>query len=218
MGIVIGPGFIPMDMVGIQAVFGLMPGAEVYLVWKSLESVEGFPDWWTIPTATFSDCPELDVVAVPMLPPEIQNDREVIDFVAVSGAKARYVIGICNCVLVLGAAGLLNGRRATASYNSLSILPLHGVAEVVSGGGVVADRGVYTAGPGIGSFDAALLVAAQEFGRPAGELAELMIEYDPHPPFGTGSATDADPALIAQFEGIMADMVSYYRAGASSQG
>ena len=96
VGIVIGPGFIPMDMVGVQTVFGLMPGARIYLIWKSLEPVEGFPGWWTIPTATFSDCPDLDVIAVPMLQPEVQNDREVIDFVAARGQQARYVIGVCN--------------------------------------------------------------------------------------------------------------------------
>jgi cyclohexyl-isocyanide hydratase len=136
-----------MDMVGVQTVFGLMPGARIYLVWKSLEPVEGFPAWWTIPSATFSDCPDLDVIAVPMLPPEIQNDREVINFVEARGRKARYVIGICNGVLMLGAAGLLKGKRATTSYNSLPILPHLGVAEVVSGGGVVADGNLYTAGP-----------------------------------------------------------------------
>ena len=73
VGIVIGPGYIPMDMVGVQTVFGLMPGAEIHLLWKSTELVEGFPNWWTKPTTAFADCPTLDVFAVPMLPPEIQN-------------------------------------------------------------------------------------------------------------------------------------------------
>ena len=213
VGIVIGPGFIPMDMVGVQTVFGLMPGARIYLVRKFLEPVEGFPGWWTIPTATFSDCPDLDVIAVPMLPPEVQNDREVIDFVAARGQQARYVIGVCNGVLVLGAAGLLKGKRATSSYNSLSILPHLGVAEVVRDEGAVVDGNIYTAGPGVGSFEAPLLVVGQEFGRPAGELAELIIEYDPHPPFGTGTATKAGPSLVAQFEEVMADMISQYRDG-----
>jgi hypothetical protein len=54
----------------------------------------------------------------------------------------------------------------------------------------------------------------REFGRGAGELAELIIEYDPRPPFGTGTATKAGPSLVAQFEGIMADMISHYRDGA----
>ena len=215
VGILIGPGFIPMDMVGIQAVFGLMPGADIHLLWKTTELVEGFPSWWTRPTTAFADCPELDVLAVPMLPPEIQNDPEVIAFVGKKGRAARYLIGICNGVVLLGAAGLLRGKRATTSHNSLSVLSQLGASEVVAdGSGVVVDGKLFTAGPGVGSFEAALLVAEQAFGRPAGELAELIIEYDPHPPFGTGAVTKAPKALVASFEGLMDEMIGHYRKGA----
>jgi transcriptional regulator GlxA family with amidase domain len=215
VGIVIGPGFIPMDMVGIQTVFGLMPGAEIHLLWKTTELVEGFPNWWTKPTTTFADCPTLDVIAVPMLPPEIQNDAEVVSFVSAQGRKARYVIGICNGVVLLGAAGLLNGKRATTSYNSLAILSALGAADVVTEhSGVVIDGNLFTAGPGVGSFEAALWVVERAFGKPAGQLAELIIEYAPHPPFGTGTAQSAGPALVSHFESFMTNMVAQYREGA----
>jgi len=215
VGILVGPGFIPMDMVGVQTVFGLLPGAEIHLVWKTTELVEGFPSWWTKPTTAFGDCPKLDVIAVPMLPPEIQNDPEVIAFVAEQGRAARFVIGICNGVLLLGAAGLLKGKRATTGHNSLSILPQLGASETLNAdAGVVVDGNLFTAGPGVGSFEAALLVAAQAFGRPAGELAELIIEYDPHPPFGTGKVRSAPAPLVASFEGLMDEMIGHYRKGA----
>ena len=215
VGIVIGPGFIPMDMVGVQAVFGLMPGAEIHLLWKTLDLVEGFPSWWTRPTTTFAACPpDLDVVAVGMLPPEIATDPQVSAFVGEHGRRAKYVIGVCNGVLVLGAAGLLRGRRVTSSHNALPILAELGVAEVVPGGsGVVVDGSCYTAGPGVGSFEAALLVAEAAFGRPAAEFAELLIEYDPHPPFGVGTVKNARAEQVARFEAVMANMVAQYRSG-----
>ena len=217
VGILVGPGFIPMDMVGVQTVFGVMPGARIHLIWKSRELVEGFPSWWTLPTMDFASCPEtLDVFAVPMLPPELLDDQEVVAFVARQAASARYVIGICNGVVMLGAAGALRGRRVTASFSALSTLTDLGVAEIVpAGAGVVVDGNLYTAGPGIGSFEAALRVAAAEFGVQAGEMAELLIEYDPHPPFGTGTVQGASPAQVAQFEGLMAGVATQYRDAAT---
>jgi transcriptional regulator GlxA family with amidase domain len=215
VGIVIGPGFIPMDMVGIQAVFGLMPGAEIHLLWKSTELVEGFPDWWTKPTTAFADCPTLDVIAVPMLAPEVQNDPEVISFVKSHGTTARYIIGICNGVVLLGAAGLLEDKRVTTSYNSLPFLSELGAKEVVTHpSGVVIHDNLYTAGPGVGSFEAALWVVERAFGKPAGQLAELIIEYVPHAPFGTGTAKSAGSELVGRFEGLMSGMISQYREGA----
>lgn len=122
VAILIAPGFIPMDMVGVQTVLGLMPGAEIHLVWKTRDLVEGFPNWWTRPTTTFADCPrDLDVLAAPMLPPEIQSDPEVIAFVADRAKTARYVIGVCNGVVLLGAAGVLRGKRVTACYTARPI-------------------------------------------------------------------------------------------------
>ena len=205
-----------MDMVGIQTVLGLMPGAVVHFLWKNRDLVEGLSNWWTKPTTTFADCPTLDVVAVPMLPPEITNDADVVGFVRSQGTRARFVVGICNGVVVLGAAGLLKGKRVTTSYNTLSLLSDLGAREVVTdGSGVVIDGNLYTAGPGVGSFEAALWVAERAFGKAAAQLAELIIEYTPHPPFGTGTAKNAAPELVDRFERLMGDMVAQYRAGAT---
>lgn len=215
VGILIGPGFLPMDMVGIHAVFGFCPGVEIHLLWKSLDLVEGFPAWWTEPTTSFADCPEnLDVLAIPMLAPETTNDPGVIAFVAEHGRKAKYVIGVCNGVVLLGAAGLLKGKRVTTSLNSLPLLSALGAAEVVTTGGVVVDGNLYTARPSIGGFEAALMVAENAFGRKTAQLANLVIEYDPHPPLGPGTVANAGKDVADIYEGLIADIIQEYRLGA----
>ncbi len=215
VGIIIGPGFIPMDMVGIQTVFAVVPGAQIHLLWKTHDLVEGYPNWWTRPNTTFDECPrKLDVIAVPMMAPETQNDPEVVAFVAEKAKTASYIIGVCNGVLVLGAAGLLKGRRVTTNHNALPILDQLGVAEVVpAGNGVVVDGNLYTSGPGVGSYETAFLVVEAAFGRKAAQFAEVAIEYDPHPIYGMGVPANADPALVAQFESLTEPLVAEYRRG-----
>lgn len=205
-----------MDMVGVHAVFGFCPGVEIHLLWKSLDLVEGFPAWWTKPTTTFADCPEkLDVLAVPMLAPETQNDPEVIDFVADCGSKAEYLIGVCNGVVLLGAAGLLKGKRVTASINALDLLPKLGVREVVpTTEGVVVDENLYTAIPSVGSFEAALMIADRALGKKASHLANLIIEYDPHPPLGPGNVATMGEAVSQRFQGLLSDVMHQYSLGA----
>lgn len=215
VGIVIGPGFIPMDMVGLQTVFAVVPGAQIHLLWKTHDLVEGFPNWWTRPNTTFDGCPErLDVMAVPMMAPEVQTEPEVVAFVAEKAKTASYIVGVCNGVLSLGAAGLLKGRRPTSNHNALPILGQLGAAEAVpAGNGVVIDGNLYTAGPGVGSYEAALLVVEAAFGLDAARFAEMAIEYDPRPMHGTGNPSKADPALVAQFEKVMEPLVAEYRRG-----
>ena len=215
VGIIVGPGFVPMDIVGVQTVLGLAPGAQIHLLWKSDELVEGFPNWWTKPTTIYATCPpKLDVLAIPMLPPEVQNDPEVIAFVAEKAKTATYLIGICMGVLVFGAAGVLRGRRVTASHNALPILERPGAAEVVpAGAGVVVDGNLYTAGPGVGSFEASFLVTNAAFAQAAAEFAEVVTEYDPHPVFGMGVPSQASPELLHQFERLMDPLVTEYRQG-----
>lgn len=216
VGIVIGPGFLPMDMVGVHAVFGFCPGVQMHLLYKTLDLVQGFPAWWTKPTTTFDQCPDdLDVLAVPMLAPETQNDPDVIAFVADRGRKAEYVIGVCNGVVLLGAAGLLHGKKVTASMNALSLLSELGAGEVVTENtGVVVDGNLYTAIPSIGSFEAALMVADRALGRSAAHLANLIIEYDPHPPLGPGTVATVGKAIGDTFQRLLADIMSQYAAGA----
>ncbi len=212
VGILVGPGFVPMDIVGIQTVLAMMPGSQIHFIWKNRDVVESFRSWPTVPTTTFETCPPLDVFAVGMNPPEVQNDPEVVAFTWKAAHSARYVIGVCNGVALLGLAGLIEGRTVASNFAAEELLAELGAAKVLtSGTGVAVDGNLYTAGPGIGSFEAALLVAADAFGREAGELAEFAIEYDPHPPFRTGTVETASPQLVEAGRGMIGPIIAQYR-------
>lgn len=212
VGILVGPGFVPMDIVGIQTVLAMMPGSQIHFIWKNHDVVEGFRSWPTVPTTTFDTCPDLDVFAVGMNPPEVQNDPEVIAFTRKAASRARFVIGVCNGVCLLGAAGLIEGRTVASNFAAEQLLEELGAAKVLaSGEGPAVDGNLYTAGPGIGSFEVALLVAADAFGRQAAELAEFAIEYDPHPPFRTGTVAAATPEMMEAARGMIGPIIAQYR-------
>lgn len=213
VGILIGPGFVPMDIIGVQTVLAMMPGSEIYFIWKNREVVEGFRSWPTVPTATFETCPDLDVFAVGMNPPEVQNDPEVIAFTRKAATNARYVIGVCNGVALLGAAGLIEGKTVASNFAAEDLLLRYGASHIKpSGAGVAVDGNLYTAGPGIGSFEAALFVAEAAFGREAAELAEFAIEYDPHPPFQKGTVDAASQEMRDAARGMIGPIIDQYQA------
>lgn len=212
VGILVGPGFVPMDIIGVQTVLAMMPGSQIHFIWKNHDVVEGFRSWPTVPTTTFETCPDLDVFAVGMNPPEVQNDPEVIAFTRKAAGRARFVIGVCNGVALLGSAGLIEGRTVASNFAAEQLLEELGAAKVLaSGAGPAVDGNLYTAGPGIGSFEVALLVAADAFGRPAAELAEFAIEYDPHPPFRTGTVAAASPQMMDAARGMIGPIIAQYR-------
>jgi cyclohexyl-isocyanide hydratase len=149
-----------------------------------------------------------------MLAPETTNDPELIAFLAEQGRKAKYVIGVCNGVVALGAAGLLTGKRVTTSINSLPLLKRLGAAEVVTTGGPVVDGNIYTARPSIGGFEAALMVADLALGRQSAQMANLIVEYDPHPPLGPGTVENAGKEIADKYAGLIAGMIDEYSRGA----
>jgi cyclohexyl-isocyanide hydratase len=148
--------------------------------------------------ATFASCPPLDLVLVPGgagINPLLE-DQDLLAFLRHAAAGARYVVGICTGSLVLGAAGLLRGRRAATHWMSRGLLHAFGAEPV--GERVVVDGNVFTGGGVTAGIDVALAVAAEVAGRAAAEAIQLAIEYDPAPPFSSGSPATADPAILAQ--------------------
>ncbi len=149
------------------------------------------------PTTTFADCPQLDLICVPggagMNP--LLNDVETLDFIRRQAKGAKYVTSVCTGALVLGAAGLLKGKRAATHWMSREMLAAFGATPVAER--VVIDGNVITGGGVTAGIDFALKLGAEIFGPDVAKKIQLGIEYDPHPPFNAGSPS-ADAALVAQ--------------------
>ena len=162
-------------------------------MWKSLDPVRSEHGLTILPDTTFADCPPLDLVLVPGgagINPLLE-DHEVLAFLRRAAAGARYVVGICTGSLVLGAAGLLRGRRAGTHWMSRDLLRAFGAEPVAER--VVVDGNLFTGGGVTAGIDVALAVAAEIAGRAAAEAIQLAIEYDPMPPFAVGLARAGRP-------------------------
>lgn len=195
IGLLLFPDITQLDMTGPYEVFTKFPEAEVRLIWKTLEPVKAGGGMRIMPDTTFADCPQLDLVCVPggagMNP--LMEDAETLAFLKKQAAGARYVTSVCTGALVLGAAGLLKGRRAATHWMSCEMLADFGATPVAER--VVVDGNVITGGGVTAGIDFALRVAAEAFGEDLAKAIQLGIEYDPHPPFNAGSPESAGPAV-----------------------
>lgn len=195
IGLLLFPDITQLDMTGPYEVFTKFPEAEVRLVWKTLEPVKAGGGMQIVPDTTFADCPQLDLVCVPggagMNP--LMEDAETLAFLRKQAAGARYVTSVCTGALVLGAAGLLKGKRAATHWMSRDMLSAFGATPVAER--VVVDGNVITGGGVTAGIDFALRVAGEAFGEDLAKAIQLGIEYDPHPPFNAGSPESAGPAI-----------------------
>jgi cyclohexyl-isocyanide hydratase len=191
-GLLVFPNLTQLDLTGPYEVLARLPGAETLLLWKNLDPVRSEHGLTILPMATLESSGPFDLILVPGgagINPLLE-EAEVLAFLRRAAAEARYVVGVCTGSLVLGAAGLLRGRRATTHWMSRDLLRSFGAERVVVDGKFFTGGGV-TAG-----IDVALTVAAEIAGRAAAEAIQLGIEYDPKPPFASGSPERADPAVL----------------------
>src|SRR6185436_15756043 len=124
IGIVLFPRVTQLDFTGPLQVFSSVPGAQVHLLWKRIQPVPSDSVMAITPTMTFADCPQLDVICVPggLGTDDVVNDEEMLAFVRRQAEHATYVTSVCTGSLVLGAAGLLKGYRATTHWSAMDHL------------------------------------------------------------------------------------------------
>jgi len=198
IGFLLFPRLTQLDLTGPYEILSRLPGAQLELVAKTLDPVPSDRGLAIVPTTTLAACPPLDLVCVPGGPGtnDTLEDAEILNFLRRTAAHARYVTSVCTGSLTLAAAGLLQGKRAACHWMSRDLLRRFGcepaAERVVIDGKFISGGGV-TAG-----IDFALAVAAQLQGREAAEAIQLMVEYDPHPPFDAGTPERAAPAIVAR--------------------
>jgi cyclohexyl-isocyanide hydratase len=196
IGMLLFPRMTQLDLTGPFEVLVRLPNSKVELVARNLDPVVTDRGLTIIPTSTFATCPPLDVIMVPGGPgqQDLMEDEETLDFVRRQAAGARYITSVCTGSLVLAAAGLLRGRRATCHWAALEHLSLLGAIPVSEK--VVVDGNIVTGAGVTSGIDFALALAALLEGEQVAREIQLQIEYDPAPPFDSGSPKTASPRLV----------------------
>lgn len=196
IGLLLFPRLTQLDMTGPFEVFSRVTGAKVHLVWKTTDPVRSDTGLTMLPTTGFDDCPQLDVICVPGGPgvAALMEDEAVLAFLRRQAAGARYVTSVCTGSLVLGAAGLLKGKRATTHWASHDFLAALGAIPVQAR--VVRDGNLLTGGGVTAGIDFALTLAAELMSPEAAQAIQLQIEYAPSPPFRSGTPQEAPAAVL----------------------
>ena len=196
VGMILFPNLTQLDLTGAYEVFARLPGTKVSLIAAAVTPVRSERGLTIAPDATFESAPELDILCVPGGPgvDALMEDEGLLRFLRARAAGARYVTSVCTGALVLGAAGLLQGYRATTHWLSLDLLPLFRAEPVDAR--VVVDRNRITGGGVTAGIDFALTVAAEVFGQETAQEVQLMLEYCPSPPFSSGSPRTAPAGVV----------------------
>jgi cyclohexyl-isocyanide hydratase len=196
IGLLLFPRLTQLDLTGPLEVFSRMPGTKISLIWKTLDPVISDRGLRLIPTHTFDDAPALDLICVPGGPGQIDlmSDRQTLDYIQRAAVDCRWITSVCTGSLVLAAAGLLTGYRATSHWSSIDQLALFGTIPVAER--VVRDRDRITGAGVTSGIDFALTIVGEVLGESAAKEIQLQIEYDPQPPYDSGSPRTAEPQLL----------------------
>lgn len=190
------PGLTQLDLTGPAQFLSRLPDARVDLVWETRDPVPSDAGFSILPTATFADVPAADILCVPggIGVAEVIDNPAALDWVQKVGAEAQWVTSVCTGSLILGAAGLLQGYKATTHWAWHDLLAMFG-AEPVHARHVI-DGNRATGGGVTAGIDFALALIREIAGEEHARMVQLSLEYDPAPPLDAGSPAKAGPAAV----------------------
>ena len=185
-----------LDLSGPVQFLSRRPGAHTHVVSKDGGAVTTDCGFSILPTASFADCPQADIICVPGGHGVRQAiaDAAIINFVRMQAKAAAWVTSVCTGSFILGAAGLLQGKRATTHWAYTQLLPLFGATHEAAR--VVRDGNLVTAGGVTSGIDFALELIALAQGEDVARTIQLALEYDPAPPFDGGHPSRTAQPLV----------------------
>ncbi len=196
IGLVIYPGMTTLDIVGPQQVFSALPNVQIHRIWKTLDPIKTDDGMMILPDTTFTNCPPLEVFCIGggLGQMAVVDDPEVLEFLRKQGSTAKFITSVCGGSEFLAKAGLLQGYRAATHWMAREQLASLGVE--VGTERVVIDRNRMTGGGVTAGIDFGLVIADKLCGEEAAKIAQLLMEYDPSPPFDVGSPEKAGADLV----------------------
>jgi cyclohexyl-isocyanide hydratase len=197
IGFLIFENATQLDFTAPFEVFARMPNSEVLLISKDINSVKSDKGLSVLPTHTFENCPQLDLICVPGGGGinRVIEDEKALYFLKSQAKEAKYITSVCTGSIVLAVAGLLDGYKATTHWLSIDLLRKFATIEVIEDR-VVKDRNRFTGGGVTAGIDFALTIAAEIYGENIAKEIQLLIEYNPQPPFKSGSPKLVDPDIL----------------------
>ncbi len=198
IGSLLFEGVDQIDLTGPFEVLSRIPNATYRLYGKTAAPVRDLKGLRHTPDGTLADAPPLDVLQVPggFGQEALMDDAEVLDWIQQQASGACSMLSVCTGALICGAAGLLEGRRATTHWSSLHLLPYFGAVpineRVVVDGAFIFAAGV-TAG-----IDGALRLAAELRSDETLQAIQLQMAYAPEPPFNSGAPETAPAMILAE--------------------
>jgi cyclohexyl-isocyanide hydratase len=196
IGLVFYPGMTSLDLIGPQQVFSALPGVKLHRIWKTLDPITTDDGLAILPDTTFANCPSLDIICVGggLGQQAVVDDAEVLEFFRKQGSTAQFITSVCGGSEFLAKAGLLEGYRAATHWGMREQLAKLGVE--VSTERVVVDRNRITGGGVTAGIDFGLTIASILYGEETAKIIQLLLEYNPAPPFDTGSPEKAGTELV----------------------